>query len=160
MTAVAGTWGDAAEHLASVGVPEDTSFYRSFTSAEEKAVLTVPQRIAHAWLTNDADAFADTFTENGSLLLQDNQLTSREQIREYMRNGFSGGLAGAKVNGWPLDVRFLAPGVAMAITEGGIIMEGETEIAQERRIRAVWVIVPGEDGGLRLFSHQSSPITG
>lgn len=155
-----GTWGDAATHLAAVDVPEDTSFYRSFTDAEERAVLTVPQRIAHAWLTNDADAFADTFTENGSLLLQDNQLTSREQIREYLRDGFAGTLAGAKVTGWPLDVKFLAHGVAIAITEGGIIMKGETEIARERRIRAVWVIVPGEDGDLRLFSHQSSPITG
>lgn len=160
MTAQVTAWGDAEAHLAAVGVPEDAAFYRSFTSAEEKAVLTVPQRIAHAWLTNDADAFADTFTENGSLLLQDNQLTSREQIREYMREGFQGGLAGAKVHGWPLSVKFLAPGVAVAITEGGIIMKGETEIDPSRRIRAVWVIVPGEDGNLRLFSHQSSPIAG
>jgi uncharacterized protein (TIGR02246 family) len=160
VTAQATSWGDATGHLAAVGVPENVGFYREFTDAEEKAVLTIPQRITHAWLTNDPDAFADTFTENGSLLMQDNQLTSREQIREYIRNGFEGALAGAQVHGRPLAVKFLAPGVAIAITEGGIIMKGETEIAPERRIRAVWVIVRGEDGNLALFSHQSSPIAG
>ncbi len=160
MTTQAAAWGDASAHLAAIGVPEDVGFYREFTNPEQKAVLTIPQRITHAWLVNDPDAFADTFTENGSLLVQDNQLTSREQIREYMRKGFEGALAGAKVQGRPVDVKFLAPGVAIAITEGGIIMKGETEIAPERRIRAVWVIVRGADGNLALFSHQSSPIAG
>ncbi|OLF06062.1 DUF4440 domain-containing protein [Actinophytocola xinjiangensis] len=141
-----------------MGVPEDTGFYGEFTGEDEKAVLTIPQRITHAWATNDPDAFADTFTENGSVLLQDNQLTSREEIREYLRRAFEGGLAGARVTGVPLDVKFLAPGVAIAITEGGIVLPGETEIAPERRIRAVWVVVRGTDGTLSLISHQSSPI--
>jgi uncharacterized protein (TIGR02246 family) len=160
VTAQATSWGAASAHLAAAGVPEDVGFYREFTRAEEKAVLTVPQRITHAWRTNDPDAFADTFAENGSLLVQDIQLTSREQIREYMRKGFDGALAGAKVSGRPLDVKFLAPGVAIAVTEGGVIMKGETEIAPQRRIRAVWVIVLGEDGQPVLLSHQSSPIAG
>jgi uncharacterized protein (TIGR02246 family) len=160
VTAAATSWGAASAHLAAAGVPEDPGFYREFTDADEQAVLTVPLRITHAWLNNDPDAFADTFAENGSLLVQDNQLTSREEIREFMRRGFAGGLAGARVHGRPLDVKFLAPGVAIALTEGGIIMKGETEIAPERRIRAVWVIVRGEDGTLSLSSHQSSPIAG
>jgi uncharacterized protein (TIGR02246 family) len=158
VSAPTASWGEAQAHLAAVNVPEDTAFYREFTEADQKAVLTVPQRISHAWLTNDADAFADVFTENGSLLVQDNQLTSREQIRDFMRQAFAGDLAGAKVHGWPLDVKFIAPGVAIVITEGGIILKGETETAAERRIRAVWVVVPGENGNLRLFSHQTSPI--
>ena len=98
--------------------------------------------------------------ENGSLLLQDNQLSSREQIRDFMRAGFQGGLKGAHVYGWPLEVKFLAPNIAIAITEGGIIRAGESEIAPENQIRAVWTIVRNEDGELNLFSHQSSPIKG
>jgi len=160
VSATATSWGDASAHLAAVGVPEDVEFYREFTDGDERAVLTVPLRITHAWRINDPDLFADTFAEDGSLLVQDNQLTSREQIREYMGKGFDGGLAGAKVTGRPLEVKFLAPGVAIVITEGGIIMNGETEIAPERRIRACWVIVRGADGNLSLFSHQSSPIAG
>lgn len=153
------SWGDATAILTAHGVAEDTSFYRGFTGADEKAALAVPQRIQNAWLRNDADAFADVFTENGSLLLQDNQLVSREEIRGYMRASFHGLLKGAHVNGWPLDVKFLTPDVAVVVTEGGIIRPGESEIAAENQIRAVWVIVRTEDGP-RLVSHQSSPIKG
>ncbi|MET9001575.1 SgcJ/EcaC family oxidoreductase [Amycolatopsis sp. Hca4] len=154
------SWGDATAILAAHGVEEDTSFYREFTSADEKAVLTVPQRIQEAWLRNDADKFADVFTADGSLLLQDNQLTSRDEIRGYMRAGFAGPLKGAHVYGWPLEVKFLEPGIAIAITEGGIIRAGESEIAPENQIRAVWVVVRNGEGDLSLFSHQSSPVKG
>ncbi|MEV6647298.1 SgcJ/EcaC family oxidoreductase [Amycolatopsis sp. NPDC051371] len=154
------SWGDATAILTAYGVEEDTSFYREFTSADERAVLTVPQRIQNAWAKNDPDVFADVFTANGSLLLQDNQLTSREDIRGYMRAGFSGPLKGAHVNGWPLAVKFLEPDIAIAITEGGIVRPGESEIAPENQIRAVWVVVRNDEGDLSLFSHQSSPVKG
>lgn len=154
------TWGDATAHLAAAGIPEDPGFYREFTDPDHKAVLTVPQRITHAWRTNDPDTFADTFTANGSVLLQDNQLTDREQIRAYMREAFAGSLAGAHVQGEPLDVKLLAPGVAVAVTEGGIVLEGHTTIQPQHRIRAVWVIVLGDNGTPQLLSHQSSPVGG
>lgn len=149
----------ASKILAAVGVPEDHSFYREFTTPEEKAVLTVPQRISRAWLTNDAEAFADVFTENGSLLLQDEQLTSREQIRAFLRTAFDDYFKGARVNGWPLQVTFLSEDTAMVITQGGIIRDGETEISPERQIRATWVVTRRDDHWA-LVSHQSSPIKG
>ena len=153
------SWGNATDLLAASGVDEDVSYYREFTGPDEKAALTVAMRIQAAWARNDADFFADTFTENGSLLMQDDQLTSREEIRSFMAAGFQGPLKGASVKGWPLSVTFVSDDVAMAVTEGGIRMAGETETAPERRIRAVWVIVrQGDDW--RLMSHQSSPIKG
>ncbi|WBB78693.1 SgcJ/EcaC family oxidoreductase [Micromonospora sp. WMMD882] len=154
------SWGDASAHLAAAGVAEDTSYYRGFTAPDEKAVLTVAMRIQAAWATNDADAFADTFADNGSLLMQDTQLTSREQIRDFMRNGFAGAYKGASVKGWPVVLRFLKEDVALAVTEGGIMFSGESEIPAERRIRATWVIARQPSGELRLVSHQSSPISG
>jgi uncharacterized protein (TIGR02246 family) len=154
------SWGDATAILDGHGVPEDTAFYRGFTAPDEKAALTVPQRIQYAWLRNDPDAFADVFVENGSLLLQDNQLLSREEIRGFMRASFLGGLRGAHVYGWPLEVKFLEPNVAVVVTEGGIIRPGEAEIAPENQIRAVWVIRRSAEGVLNLFSHQSSPVKG
>jgi hypothetical protein len=47
------------------------------------------RRIAAAWKTADADAFADAFGDDGSFLPQDTQPTSREQIRGHMRTGFT-----------------------------------------------------------------------
>ncbi len=154
------SWGNATDRLAAAGVEEDESYYREFTDPDEKAALTVAMRIQDAWVQNDADVFADIFTDNGSLLMQDNQLTSREQIHSYMSDGFDGGLKGARVKGWPISVQFLTEDVALVITEGGIIMAGDTEIAADRFIRASWVIAKEADGALRLVSHQSSPIGG
>ncbi|MEU8775820.1 SgcJ/EcaC family oxidoreductase [Streptomyces sp. NPDC048606] len=160
MSETATSWGNAAELLAAAGVEEDVDYYRSFTSPDEKAVLSVAQRVQAAWAANDGDVFADCFSENGSLLMQDDQLTSREEIRSYMTQGFRGIYKGAHVTGYPLSLKFLSDGVALAVTEGGIVLDGETEVAPQRRIRATWVIVREGEGDLRLFSHQSSPING
>lgn len=146
--------------LAAAGVEEDASYYREFTGEDEKAVLTVAMRIQAAWATNDAGVFADIFTENGSLLMQDDQLQGREQIRSYMTTGFEGPYRGARVQGWPVAVKFLSDDVSIVITEGGILLGGETELVPERLIRATWVIVKQEDGHLKLLSHQSSPVNG
>lgn len=153
-----GTWGDVSERLlATCGVTEDPAFYGGYASLDQRAVLTVPQRIMAAWAANDADAFADTFTENGSLLMQDRQLESREEIRAYMSAGFSGPLAGARVTGWPIAVRFLTDDVAVAVTQGGIIMAGQPGLDPATHIRATWVVVRDGDR-LALMSHQSSPV--
>lgn len=154
------SWGVASTLLADAGVTEDTSYYREFTGENEKAALTVAMRIQAAWKANDADAFANTFTENGSLLMQDYQMTSREQIRSYMADVFGGPLKGASVKGWPISVRFLSDDVAMVITEGGILMAGDTDISPENFIRATWIIRREDDGRLSLVSHQSSPVKG
>lgn len=159
MAATTTPWGDASAILAAAGIEEDTSYYREFTGEDEKAVLTVAMRIQEGWERNDADYFAETFADNGSLLMKDDQLTSREQIREYMKAGFEGYFRGARVRGWPLSVKFLGDDTAMVISQGGILLEGETETAPERQVRVTWVIVK-DGGGLKLLSHQTSPIKG
>ncbi|MEC3975175.1 SgcJ/EcaC family oxidoreductase [Amycolatopsis sp. H20-H5] len=158
-TTVSPNGSKASAALAEAGVEEDFAFYRSFTSEVEKAVLTVPQLIKAAWAANDGDFFASIFVENGSLLMQDEQLTSREDIRAFMTAGYAGIYRGASVDGWPLSVKFLADDVALVVTQGGIILDGETEIAPQREIRAVWIITL-VDGHWKLVSHQSSPIAG
>ncbi|PSL57584.1 uncharacterized protein (TIGR02246 family) [Saccharothrix carnea] len=153
-------WGDASQLLAEAGVPEDPTYYRGFTADDEKAVLTVPMRIQEAWERNDADMFADTFADNGSLLMQDTQLTSREDIRRYMAEGFRGGLRGARVRGGPLEINFLTDTAAIVISEGGIQLADESATAPERKVRVTWVIAKQADGTLKLISHHSSPIKG
>jgi uncharacterized protein (TIGR02246 family) len=154
------SWGRASAILADGGVPEDTSYYRQFTDPDERAVLTVPMMIQAAWAANDADVFAARFTDNGSLLMRDTQLTSREEIRSYMAKGFQGPLRGAHVKGWPIAVKLLTDEVAMVVTEGGIMMPGDVDVPDANFIRSIWVIARRPDGRLELVSHQSSPIKG
>ncbi|MEV0155446.1 SgcJ/EcaC family oxidoreductase [Micromonospora sp. NPDC050686] len=160
MTEENSSWGDAGAMLATVGVAEDPSYYRRFTRPDEKAALTIGLRIQAAWAANDADAFADVFAENGSLLLGDEQLTSREEIRAYLAKGFAGPLRGARVTGWPLEVTFLNDDAAFLVTQGGIMYATDDELLPQREIRAVWVIARRAPGVLELMSHQGSPIRG
>lgn len=160
MTTSATSWGDAAEILAEAGVADDPDYYGAFTSPAEKAVLTVPLRIQAAWAANDADAFADIFTENGSELIGDDQLNGREEIREYLTAAFAGVFKGSRVRGWALSLQFIADDVALLTTGGGVVLAGATDIAPEHELRSTWVIVREAPGRLRLVSHQSSPVKG
>jgi uncharacterized protein (TIGR02246 family) len=63
------------------------------------------------------------------------------------------------VTGWPLSVTPLGDDVVMVLTQGGIMLAGETEVAPSREIRAIWIIVR-RDGEWKLLSHQSSPLRG
>ena len=70
--------------------------------------LTSVGSIQAASAADDADMVADVFAENGSLLMRDDQLTSRAEIRAYLAAGLAGPFQGARVTGRPLDVQFLA----------------------------------------------------
>ncbi|GLW05777.1 hypothetical protein Misp01_09070 [Microtetraspora sp. NBRC 13810] len=153
-------WGKAPDILAAAGIDDDPSFYGDFTGEAERAALTVPLLVKAAWAANDADAFAEIFTENGSELIGDDQINGREQIRSYMTEGFAGVFRGSQVIGWPLHVAFLDDEVALLVTGGGVLMAGDTALAPERELRSTWVIVKEAAGRLRLVSHQSSPIRG
>lgn len=133
--------------------------YSSFTNGPKAAVLSVSLRFRAEWENNDAEAFADIFTENGSILVADEQLTGREEIREYFRKAFSGVYRGARVTEEPLEIRFLSPekDVALAITQGGTVLDGETDLPADRESRTTWVIVK-QLGEWKLLSRQSSPL--
>ena len=64
------------------GAKQWASLYGDYANGKEGAVLTVPLRLRAAWESNDADALADVFIENGSMLIGDEQLKGREEIRK------------------------------------------------------------------------------
>lgn len=158
MATTASGWGSSTEILRAAGVTEDESFYRDFADADERAALTMPLLVAAAWAHNDADAFADLFTEDGSELIGDDQLRGREEIRSFMRAGFAGPYRGSTVKGWPLHVKFLTDDVALLVTGGGVVLPGEDGVSPARELRSTWVVRREGDGRIRLCSHQSSPV--
>jgi uncharacterized protein (TIGR02246 family) len=128
------------------------------TPETDAKVRAVPQRIVKAWAENDAEAFGDVFTEDGSLILPNNIfLTSRKDIREFMAKGFAGPYKGTRVTGEPIDVKYLARNIAVVITKGGVLAPGETEVAPERAIRAMWVL-KRRDRQWLIECYQNTPI--
>jgi uncharacterized protein (TIGR02246 family) len=151
------TMSDAANLVAQA--KQWAGHYGKYSNGVEGAVLTVPLRIRAAWEGNDADAFAKVFTANGSMLAGDTQLTDPGQIRDYMTEAFAGPYRGSRLVDEPVDIRLLTDGVALAITEGGVVYAGESGVAPDRRTRSTWVAAR-DDGEWRLVSYQTCPITG
>lgn len=133
------------------------AYYGPFTGAKEKEVLGVPLRLVAAWAENDATGVADCFTEDGILILPgDVYKTSREEIKAFMAAAYAGPFKGSGVTGHPVDVRFVNDDVALLRTHGGILAEGEQEIAPELAVRSTWVCVK-QNGEWKLAAYQNSP---
>ncbi|ADJ47295.1 hypothetical protein AMES_5470 [Amycolatopsis mediterranei S699] len=152
------SWGDAAAMLAEAGVEAVTAFYGRFTGDDERAALTVPMRLQDAVTRKDADAFADVFAENGSLVQYDDELKNREEIRAYMKAAFAGPFKDNDVAGRSLRLSFLTDDVALLTEEAGVLLPGEQKAAPERLFYATWVIHRVAPGRLELLSFHQSPI--
>jgi len=133
------------------------AYYGEFTSDKEKEVLQVPLKLVGAWARNDADGVADTFTEDGILILPGDVLKKgREEVRAFMQAAYAGPFKGTGVTGQPVDLRFVTDDVALIRTHGGILAPGETEIDPELAVRSTWVCVK-KDGQWWLAGYQNSP---
>jgi uncharacterized protein (TIGR02246 family) len=116
----------------------------------------VPGRIVAAWAGNDAGAFADAFTPDGTMVLPgDVFVKGRDAIRSYMDEMFSGPYKGSRVTGAPVDARLLGDVFGVLVTEGGVLLPGEETVAPERGIRATWVLV--DQDGWRIAAYHNSP---
>lgn len=121
---------------------------------DQAAVAAVPQRVVDAWAKQDAEAFADVFTADGTMILPGLYLKGRDEIRAFMSNAFAGPYRNTRVTGKPLDLR-VHGALGIVVTFGGVLAAGDAEVADARAIRATWVVVK-DDGAWRLAAYQNS----
>jgi uncharacterized protein (TIGR02246 family) len=133
-----------------------TSISAGLDGAEQAAIAAVPARMVAAWQAHDADAFADLFTEDGTMLLPGLIRQGRVAIRDYMAKAYEGPYKGTTVTGRPIEIKPLAAGAVAVLTEGGVIAPGAGEVAPGNAIRASWILVK-RDGRWVLAVYQNCP---
>ena len=133
--------------------------YGDYTLGEEGTALTVALRFRGAWDSNDPAAVAEVFAEDGVMVIGDLALAGPQEIAVYLEEVFAGGYRGSTLVEQPVEVRIIAPGVGLAVLEGGVLLPGETEVAPERVMRSTYVAVRRNDEW-KLLNQQTSPMRG
>jgi uncharacterized protein (TIGR02246 family) len=126
------------------------------TNADSAAIAALTQQIVTAWAQHDADAFADVFVEDGTMILAGVYCEGRAAVRDYMATMFEGPYQGTQVTGTPISIRFLSEDAAILLSDGGVLAPGATEVSSDSAIRASWLVIR-RDGGWRLFAYQNTP---
>ena len=95
------------------------------------AIADLGRRLVEAWNRGDAAAYADLFTEDADYVVFNGaHLRGRQEIENTHRWLFEGPLKGSKLGGGSAPaVHFLRPDVAVAVSGGGVVADGEAEVA-------------------------------
>lgn len=133
-----------------------TSTVAQPTQADMAAIASLTQRMIAAWAVQDAEAIADLFVEDGTLILAGTYCDNRAAIQDYFTKAFQGEYRGTQVTGKPLASRFFGPDAGVLLTTGGVLEPGETEVSDKQAIRASWTVVR-RDGEWRLAAYQNTP---
>ncbi|WP_443098139.1 SgcJ/EcaC family oxidoreductase [Actinoalloteichus sp. AHMU CJ021] len=67
------------------------------SAADQAAVAALTQRVIAAWAYHDADAFADVFTEDGTMILPGIYRKGREEIRSFLVDAYANEYRGTQV---------------------------------------------------------------
>jgi uncharacterized protein (TIGR02246 family) len=125
--------------------------------ADEASLRHVPDRTTSAWVNHDASAFADAFTMDTKVVIAGTYLEGRDQVRSYMSAAFAGPIKGTTVISDPVSVEYINVDTGLVITEGGVMLPGESSVSAARAIRGTWVLTV-ENGEWRIRAYHSSPI--
>jgi len=123
---------------------------------EQNAVLEIIDGVYAAWADNDADAFAELYLADATVVQPAVYKNSKDAIRTSMAAAFAGPLKGSTVIDKPLSVRFLSDDAVVVISEGGVLMAGESEVPPQRLVRATWVLAK-RDGRWMIVAYHNSP---
>jgi uncharacterized protein (TIGR02246 family) len=110
-------------------------------SDNEEAVREILAGTVQAWTANDAEAFANLYAEDATVMLATGvHLRGRPEIRAYMAAGFAGPLRGTRGLDEVEDVRLLGDDAAVVVSRSGFCAEGEAQPLADRQRRATWVL--------------------
>ncbi|MFR9778689.1 SgcJ/EcaC family oxidoreductase [Micromonospora sp. MS34] len=123
----------------------------------EREVREVLHALVAAWTAGDADAFADRYADEATVVLPGGVFhQSREEVRRYLAGAFAGPLRGSTSVDEPERVRIVGGDTAVVVSRSGFLLPGEDTLPADRRRRATWVLSRG-DAGWRVEAYHNCP---
>ncbi|MEO6703877.1 MAG: SgcJ/EcaC family oxidoreductase [Jatrophihabitantaceae bacterium] len=113
-----------------------------------------------AWAAGDAETFSLAFAEDAVVVIAGVLLQGRCAVRSYIGAAFAGPMRGTCVHSEPVYLRQLTTELVLVITQGGVYLPGEAQVAPDRSLRASWVFSRSEPGWLISAYHSSRPACG
>jgi uncharacterized protein (TIGR02246 family) len=117
-------------------------------ATDETAVKDLLGRMVAAWGANDADAFAELYTDEATVVTAGSQQQGKDEIRAFMAAGFAGPLKGTTSMEEPQRIRFVAQDVAIVNSLGGFILPGGEAVLPGLQRQATWVLTRAGSGWL------------
>lgn len=124
---------------------DDTHARRSAAIApdDRAAILDALDRLRSAWDAGDADAYAAGFTDDASYVIYAGLFDlGREAIRRTHVSVLGKWQRGSRMSMRVIELRFVAPGVAVALTEGHV---GKGRFTRYDKVQT-FVMVRTDDG--------------
>ncbi|MEV2218184.1 SgcJ/EcaC family oxidoreductase [Streptomyces sp. NPDC050997] len=123
----------------------------------ETAVRDVLNRLQETWTANDADAVADLYTEDATLVMTGVFINGREEIRKFMAEAFAGQLAGSRPHNVPRIIRKVGADTAVVNSDIGLILAGNDDVAEGDERVATWALTL-RDGRWLIAAYHNCPV--
>ncbi len=114
------------------------------SSNEIDAIRALFDRLYAAWAAGDADAFADLYTEDATVIMPGVFHKGQSTVRDFMAGAFAGPLKGSTGVDDPIDIRVVGD-TAIVVSKAGILMPGEREVPSDQERHATWVLSKQDD---------------
>jgi uncharacterized protein (TIGR02246 family) len=126
-------------------------------SEDETAIQTVLDNSYQAWAVGDAAGMVADYTADATAIMPGSLRDGRDAIRESMVQAFAGPLKDTSINSKQLGLRFVGEGTAVVVSESGILFPGQTEVLDEVKVNATWVLQK-QDGRWKIAAYHNSAV--
>jgi uncharacterized protein (TIGR02246 family) len=125
-------------------------------AADQAAIQAVLVDSYKAWEAGDAAGMVASYTADATAIMPGSLRGSRDVIRESMALAFAGPLKGSSTWNKQLSLRFAGRDAAIVVSESGILLAGENEVPDARKVNATWVF-ERRDGQWLIAAYHNSP---
>ena len=124
---------------------------------DETAIQTILDDSYRAWAAGDAAGMVADYTADATAIMPGSLRDGRDAIRESMVQAFAGPLKDTSIYSKQLGLRFVGDGTAIVVIESGILFPGQTEVPDEGKVNATWVLEK-RDGSWKIAAYHNSAV--